>query len=352
MSTGKMINVGLVGFGMAGQVFHGPLVSSSPGLNLYGIVERHHARSGMVYPKAVIFKDASKMFSDKEVDLVVIATPNATHFDLAHKAIEAGKHVVVDKPFTVTTAEAEQLIDEAKKKGVVLSVFQNRRWDGGFLTLRQVIEQDLLGRLTVYEARFERYRAALKEGSWRESDAPGAGLLYDLGSHLIDQVFCLFGLPQTITAIVEKQREGVKSDDAFCLVMRYASGIRALLVAGMLVREPGPHFSLHGTLGSFVKYGLDVQEESLKSGQVPAANKPWGREPDFQWGTLNTEHNGVQTRQIISTIDGDYPAYYGNIFSAISKGEELIVKPEDSKNVIKAIELAFESAREKRTVDF
>ncbi|WP_416670961.1 oxidoreductase [Egbenema bharatensis] len=341
------IQVGLVGYGIAGQVFHAPLINAVPALKLAKVVERHGEASRQQYPWVEVVQNADALFHDPAIDLVVIATPNPTHFELAQQALLAGKHVVVDKPFTTTSAQAQQLIELAQKTQRILSVYHNRRWDGDFQTVKQIIAQGILGELVEYEAHYDRFRNTLKPGAWRETPELGSGILFDMGSHLIDQAQVLFGLPQSVTADVRTQRAGAKADDYFEIGLDYGS-LKVILRAGMLVREPGPHFILHGSEGSFVKYGMDPQEAALRQGLTPV-EPDWGLEPQAQWGTLNTQMGRLHFYGQIETLPGCYQAFYENVYQAIAQGAELAVKPQEARNTIRIIELALESHREQRT---
>jgi scyllo-inositol 2-dehydrogenase (NADP+) len=281
---------------------------------------------------------------------VVVATPNKSHFNLASRALSAGKHVVVEKPFTNTSTEAKQLTELARGQKRLISAHHNRRWDGDFMTVRKILEGRLLGRLVEYESHYDRYRNEPRPGAWRERQGPGGGVLYDLGSHLIDQALVLFGLPNEITAGVRTQRDFAKAVDSFDVRLHY-DGLSVTLKATMLAREPGPRFTLHGTEGSFVKHGLDPQEDALKLGGSPAS-EGWGREPEEHWGIINTQAGGVHVRERVETIAGDYAAYYRNVADAIRGRAELIVKPEEAANTIRVIELALESSAAKRTLPF
>ena len=313
------LGVGLIGYGKAGRVFHEPLIRSVPGLELRSIVQSRHDEAG-------------PLFDDPQIDLVVVATPNRSHFELATRGLLAGKHVVVDKPFTVTSDEAGQLIDLAGDRKLVLTVFHNRRWEGDFLTIRRLIEEKALGRLVSYEARFDRFRSEPRPGAWRESADPGSGILYDLGSHLIDQALLLFGPPQRVTGDVRNERLFGKSDDAFDIWMHYP-GLKVTLTAGMLVRERTPRYTLRGTEGTFVKYGLDPQEANLAAGWSPR-EAGFGKEPREQWGTLITDR-GERT---IETLPGNYAAFYENVRDAIVQGAPLAVDPQQALATIEIIE--------------
>ncbi len=341
------LNVGLVGFGLAGQVFHAPLIHANPNFRLTHIVQRQGNPSISNYPEAKAVSSVDAILADDSVSLVVVATPNTSHYDIAARALQAGKHVVVDKPFTVNSSDADRLIDLSRKARRVLSVFHNRRWDGDFLTVRQILEQQILGRVVEYESRFDRFRPTPKPGAWREQALPGSGLLFDLGSHLIDQALILFGSPTGIYADVRQQRDGAIAPDSCEIHLEYP-GLKVTLKASALVCEPSPRFVLYGTQGSFIKYGLDPQEEALKQGGSPA-RPDWGAESAEAWGT-HTSCNGNGTRAKYPTLPGRYPEYYNNVYRAIAGKEELAVKPEQAREVIRLIELAQQSSAEKRIV--
>ena len=344
------INVGLIGYGMAGRVFHAPVIQSVPGLKLKKVVERHADESRRNYPWVEVVRDAAAVLQDEEIDLVVITTPNASHFELARQSLLANKHVVVEKPFTTTSAEARQLIELSRAQNRILSVHQNRRWDGDFQTVKRVLETKLLGRLVEYESHFDRFRNHPQPGAWREAEGPGSGVLFDLGSHLIDQAQVLFGLPQMITADIRIQREFAKTDDNFELILHF-DALKVTLKAGMLAREQSPRFMLHGTKGSFIKYGMDPQEEALKQGFAPTA-PGWGQESEEQWGMLNIDIHGLNVKGRIETIAGCYQAYYQNLIDAIKGQAELAVKPEEAMNTIRILELAIQSNHQKRTLPY
>jgi predicted dehydrogenase len=336
------INVGLVGFGMAGQVFHGPLIHANPSLRLTHILERRGNEAQKRYPQAKVVRDLDSLLRESSVELIVVATPNTSHLEIAAQSLQAGKHVVVDKPFTITSADADQLIALSKKVGRVLSVFQNRRWDGDFLTVRQILEQKLLGGLAEFHSRFDRFRPGVRCDAWREQSGPGSGVLFDLGSHLIDQAVVLFGQPTGISADLRMQRDRAVAVDNFEVRLEY-SNLKVTLHAGSLVCEPSPRFLLYGTEGTYQKLGLDPQEEALKQGSIPGGSG-WGEEPEGAWGTV-TRCNGETTRQKYRTIAGNYPGYYTNVYRTITGQEELAVKPEQSRNIIRLIELAEQSAK-------
>jgi predicted dehydrogenase len=258
---------------------------------------------------------------------------------------------VVDKPFTLDTPEADQLIALAAKQERVLSVFQSRRLDSDFKTIQKIVGSGLLGKIVELESRFDRFRNFQKPNAWREEDIPGAGVLFDLGSHLIDQALTLFGKPESITAKIDAQRPQSKVDDHFELLLHYP-GIKVTLKAGMLVREPIPRFILMGTEGSFVKYALDVQEEALKAGFNPKTKAGWGIEPADIWGTINTSVNSVHIRGKVESEKGDYVSYYQNIYDTITGSASLLITAAQARDVIRVIELARLSELESRTVQY
>lgn len=320
-----MIGAGLIGYGKAGRVFHAPLIRSVDGLNLRALAEHRS-------------EDIGPMLRDRDIDVVVIATPNESHFDLGRRALEAGKHVVIDKPFTVTASEARQLIALARERNRILTVFHNRRWEGDFRTIRRLVEEKVFGRVVLFEARFDRFRNEARPGAWRETDAPGSGILYDLGSHLIDQALVLFGRPERVTADVRRERDFGASDDAFDLWLHYPR-LKVILSAGMLVREPTPRFTVRGTDAAFVKSGLDPQEAALMAGHTPR-EEGWGREPREQWGTLYTNRGA----ELVETLPGAYQHFYENLRDTIAGRTTLAVNPDDAALTIEIIETALASS--------
>jgi predicted dehydrogenase len=350
----KIIRVGLIGFGAGGQTFHAPFLTTIKGLQLTkirAVKPEQVAVAKAKYPQADIVKTSEEIFDDATVDLVVITTPNTSHYSLAMQALQAGKHVVVDKPFTINTKDTDELMALAGKQKLMLSVYQSRRFDSDFYTIQKIIKNDLLGGLVEMESRYDRFRNFLKPNAWREEDLPGSGILYDLGSHLIDQAQALFGIPDAVSAFLNIQRKGGKTDDNFEVILHYA-GIKVSLKAGMLVREPLPRFMLFGNNGSYVKYGLDVQEEALKAGFTPQTKSNWGIEPPGIWGTLNTEINGQHFVGKIESEKGDYGTFYRNIYNTITGKEDLVVTALQARNNIRIIELAIQSQQEKRTIDY
>jgi predicted dehydrogenase len=320
--------------------------------NLKSIYTKDSVRSAAAkarYPHTSVVADVEEIFRDDNIELVIVASLNAYHYELAEKAILAGKNVIVDKPVTIRSKEADQLIRLAEEKKVMLSVYQNRRWDGDYLTLKKVKESGMLGRIVEFESHFDKFRNANK-GNWREEDAPGSGQLYDLGPHLIDQTLDLFGLPSAVTADIRTQRECAKTVDNFELILHYDE-LKVTLKVGMLVKIPAPRFVLMGENGSFVKYGLDVQEDDLASGFTPLNMTNWGQESEDQYGRISAIVGGVDFDGTVVSEPGDYRQYYKNIHEVLTGGGELIVKPQQSANNIRIIEQAIKSSRERRTVD-
>jgi scyllo-inositol 2-dehydrogenase (NADP+) len=267
---------------MSGLVFHAPLISSNPGFRLHKIVERSTDKSRERFPQATIVRSFDELLADDSLELIVVNTPNVLHRDMGRRALEAGKHVILEKPMTVTTSEGQELIDLARSRNLVLSVFQNRRWDGDFRTVQQVLQSQVLGHVVDLEAHFDRFRNYIEANTWKEESGPGSGLLYNLGSHMIDQALVLFGKPDAVTGETGIQRPGGQVDDYYHLTLHYPNR-RVVLKSSYLVRETGPRFLLHGTQGSFIKSGLDPQEAALKAGLAPGS-ADWGVEESDTWG--------------------------------------------------------------------
>jgi len=335
------IKTGIASYGMSGLVFHAPLLHVHPGFEMVKIVERSYKGSKERYPNVSIVRSFEELLHDDELELIIVNTPDATHFEYCKLALDAGKNVVVEKPFTMTVEEANKLISLSKKQGKLLSVFQNRRWDGDYLTVKNVIQNKMLGRLVSFESHFDRYRNFIQPDTWKEEPNAGAEIVYNLGAHMIDQAYEMFGMPNSVSADIGIQRTNGKVDDFYNLVLRY-DDIHASLKASYLVREEGPRYILHGTEGSFLKWGLDPQEDDLKAGRYPN-EQHWGIEPKKFWGKLNTEINGLHYSGRIETIPGNYLSYYDNIYDVMRQGGELIVKPDQSRDLMRIIEGAIES---------
>lgn len=342
------LNVALLGYGFVGKVFHAPLLSRTPGLVLHTVVSRDAGKVHADLPQVRVLADPGEAFSDPAIDLVVIATPNETHAPLAIAALAQGKHVVVDKPFTVTVAEAERVIAQAHASRRLVSVFQNRRWDADFLTVRQLLDDGVLGEVAEFHSHFDRYRPQVAQ-RWRESDAPGAGLWYDLGPHLIDQALRLFGTPLAVQADLARQRHGAHATDYFHVQLRYPR-TRVHLHAGSLVAGNGLRFAVHGERGSYLKHGLDAQEDRLRAGGMPG-DQGWGLDPRPGELTLAGEDGALVTRTVDS-LPGDYRRYYGAMRAAIVDGAPLPVTPEEAIAVMRVIELGLRGTGERREIPY
>jgi scyllo-inositol 2-dehydrogenase (NADP+) len=338
-----LIDVGLIGFGIAGRAFHAPVISAVYGLRLAAILQRSGSDAAAAYPDVPIARSLDTLLAINNVQLVVIATPNVSHFELARQCLLAGRDVVVDKPLTTTYQEASELVQVAKASQRLLSVYQNRRWDGDFMTVQELLRGGQIERVVLFESRFDRFRPRVQALSWRERAEPGSGLLFDLGPHLIDQALVLFGAPEAISADLRLEREGAVMDDAFDVTLFYPR-MRALLRAGMLVSEAAPRFVIQGTRGSYVKFGMDPQEEALKRGERPHGEN-WGVEPPNRWGTLHLANGEKLTDLPLPTVRGDYRQYYENVRDALLGTAPLTVTPQQALDVMRALELAQEAAR-------
>lgn len=339
------LRVGLLGYGYAGRTFHAPLVAAVPGLRLAAVASRDPARVRADWPALEVEPTPEALIARPDLDLIVVATPNSTHAPLASLALAAGRHVVVDKPFTVTLAEARALRDQAAAAGMLLSAFHNRRWDADFLTARRLIDAGALGRVVHFESHFDRYRPEVR-GRWREVAGPGSGVWYDLGPHLIDQALQLFGPPEAIWADLAAQRDGAATDDYFHARLRYGP-LRVILHAAMLVPAEGPRLVVHGTLGSYVKRGLDPQEDALRAGGRPPL-AGWGEDP--RPGALTVWAGDAADERPVPSEAGDYPAYYAAVRDAILGRGPNPVTPEEAIRVMELIELGLRSAEERREV--
>ena len=337
----ESLGVGLIGYGLAGRVFHAPLLATVEGLRLTHVVSSNADAVRRDWPQVQVLPDAAALLAVPGIDLVIVAAPNATHFPLAQQALLAGKHVVVDKPFVVHAGQGEELLRLAAARVRVLSVFHNRRWDGDFLTVREVASGGLLGEIHSYEAHYDRFSPQVGEG-WREQDAPGSGVLYDLGSHLIDQALCLFGRPQTVWAEVGRQRSGASAPDFFHVALGYRER-RVVLRAGSMVHTPGPRYQLHGTRGSFSKHGIDPQEAALHRGERPGAGD-WGCDAPEAYGEIAFENGLLRVTGRVQTLPGAYQTYYRELHGAIVQGGAPPVLAREAVEVVRVIEAAQRSA--------
>ncbi len=355
------LGVAVIGFGLAGRVFHAPFVSAVPGLRLQAIVQRSGDSAATAYPQPTtgvrVLRSIDEALADPDIHLIVVATPNDTHFTLAKAALAAGKHVVVDKPFAGTSAEAHELALLAEAGRNVLAPFHNRRWDGDFLTVKQLLADEVLGRVVAMHSRFDRFRPGLRPGTWKETAADTGGLLFDLGPHLVDQALALFGTPDTITASVRRERDNTAIEDAFDIVLQFGR-LRVALGASAIAAAAAPRFLLHGTHGSFRKYGVDLQEPTLvQGGKVPhlTSNEAWLDEPESAWGELTLAPDpvsapGTLVQSRVKTQRGDYRSFYANVRDAILGTGSLEVTPAAGWRVIRLLELARESSQSGRTL--
>ena len=335
-----VLRVGVIGYGLGGAAFHAPFIAATPGLQLSAIVTRDADRQRTAarnYPGAHIIDDVSQLWNGSlGLDLVAISTPNRTHVPLALAAIAAGLHVVVDKPLAPSASEARAVAEAARGRGLLIVPFQNRRWDGDFLTLRRLLSEGAIADPMRFESRFERWRPVPTRG-WRERGAPdeAGGLLFDLGSHLIDQALVLFGPVRDVYAHFDRRRPGVDADDDTFVALTHASGVRSHLYMSAVAAQAAPRFRLLGRLGAFTKWGLDVQEDALRGGARPGG-PDWGIEPEERWGTLGVDG---QTQRV-PTERGDYGAFYAGVARAIRGEGSAPVDVADAIAMLEVIEAA------------
>ncbi|WEJ91503.1 MAG: oxidoreductase [Klebsiella huaxiensis] len=339
------IRVGLIGYGYASKTFHAPLISGTPGMTLAAVSSSDESKVLADWPVVKVVSEPGQLFSDPTLDLIVIPTPNDTHFPLAKAALEAGKHVVVDKPFTVTLSQARELDAVARREGRLLSVFHNRRWDSDFLTVKALINEGLLGEVGYFESHFDRYRPQVRN-RWREQGGPGSGIWYDLGPHLLDQVVNLFGLPVSMNVDLAQLRPGSQSTDYFHAVLAYPQR-RVVLHGTLLAAAETARYIIHGSRGSYVKYGLDPQEERLKGGdRLP--QEDWGY--DMRDGLLTRVEGEERSEESWLTLPGNYPAYYAAIRDALNGSGDNPVPAGQAIHIMELIELGLESARHRATL--
>jgi predicted dehydrogenase len=343
--------VALIGFGLAGAVFHGPLITAVPGLELSAIVTRDEGRraeAAQRYPEAELCRDVAEVWERADqFDLAVIAAPNRAHASLASAALESGLAVVVDKPLAVSARAAEGLVEAAQRRGLLLIPFQNRRWDGDFLTVRRLIEEGELGEIWRFESRFERWRPQVSTG-WRELPEPeeAGGLLHDLGSHLVDQALHLFGAAQSVYAELDVRRPGAQVTDDVFVALTHASGTRSHLWMSATAAQLGPRFRVLGKRAAYVKYGLDVQEDALREGRLPS-EPGWGSEDSGRWGLIGVDG---ETRAV-QTEPGAYQRFYEGVVAALREGTSPPVEPEEAMEALAVLDAAQDSAREGRVVE-
>ncbi|WP_435945236.1 oxidoreductase [Dryocola sp. BD586] len=340
------IRVGLIGYGYASKTFHAPLIVGTPGMELAAVSSSDESKVHADWPTMPVVSDPHHLFNDPSIDLIVVPTPNDTHFPLAKAALEAGKHVVVDKPFTVTLSQARELDALAKSRGQLLSVFHNRRWDSDFLTLKALLAEGTLGEVAYFESHFDRFRPQVRN-RWREQAGVGSGIWYDLGPHLLDQAINLFGLPVSLTVDLAQLRPGAQATDYFHAVLAYPQR-RVVLHGSLLAAAESARYIVHGTRGSYIKYGLDPQEDRLKAGErLP--QEDWGY--DMRDGVLTQAVGEVMAEQTLLTVPGNYPAYYAAIRDALTGHGENPVPAAQAIQVMELIELGIESAKKRATLN-
>jgi predicted dehydrogenase len=346
-----MINVGLIGFGLAGRAFHAPVIHAVPGMRLAAIVQRSGNEASELYPDARIVRSVEALLAISDTRLIVIATPNDTHYLLARQCLASGRDVVVDKPLTPTLDEARELVRFAQERGRLLTVYQNRRYDGDFQALRQIVTSGQFGRIVRFESNYDRFRPQLKANAWRERSGPGTGVLFDLAPHLIDHALVLFGLPDAVTADIRSERQHAVTDDSFDLTLHYTGGLRAALRATMLAAVPRPRFVLHGTNGAYVKHAFDVQEPKLRAGRTPWNETPTEAEQEENSGILTlVDENGKTAERRVPPAPSDYRAYYSNIRDTLLGTAAPAVTPQHVLDVMQVLKLARQSSARRCTV--
>ena len=346
----QQINTAILSFGMSGKLFHAPFLHVHEGFRFYAVLERSKNLAEEIYPDVKTYRTLDDLLADSAIELVVVNTPNYTHYDYAKKALEAGKHVIVEKPFVVNRAEGEELKALAEEKGLLLSPYQNRRWDSDFQTVQKVIEDGWLGNIVEAEFHFDRFKTELSPKQHKEVPGPGTGALYDLGAHIIDQALLLFGEPEAVFGDIRIVRPVSKVDDYFEVLLYYPH-LRVRLHGSYLVREPLPSYILHGDKGSFLKWRADVQEAALLEGHPPGT-PDWGVEPVTERGLLHTERDGAVIRETVPTVLGNYLHYFDGIYEAVRNGAPLPVTSGQAINAIRVIEATFQSSEEKRVIPF
>ena len=345
----KPINTALCSFGMSGYVFHAPFIEVHPAFNLYGVWERTKNNAQAKYPNIKTFRTLEEMLADQNIELVVVNTPSVTHYDFAKQAINSGKNVVVEKPFTATVEQAEELILLAKEKNVALSVYHNRRYDSDFKTVKKILDEGWLGNIVEAEIHYDRYDPGLSYKLHKEIPTAAVGSIYDLGSHLIDQALVLFGMPNAVFADLDTYRPNSKVGDYFDIKLFYSTH-RVILKSSYYVREALPGNIMNGTKGTFIKSKADIQEAELQAGKIPGS-KDWGAEPDKEKGLLHTEKDGKIIREQVPTLNGDYMEYYEGIYQALRNNGLVPVTGTEGMEVIRVIEAALKSNREKKVID-
>ncbi len=330
-----MINVGLLGFGLSGRYLQAPFFMVNDAFNLKAIVTSQEIPSDL-FPHVIRFSDLDLLLSDPTIDLISICSPNFTHFDFAKKSLLAGKHVLIEKPMSATSSEAIELYALAKKQNRVCCTYQNRRFDSDFLTIQKLISSNILGEINSFEASYDRFKPELNSKEWKETATPGSGILYDLGAHLIDQAICLFGKPESYYGETFTERSASKIDDAFNLFLNYPN-LKVTLKSSLMVKEQGPRYVIHGTKGTFVKYGIDIQEDQLKVGIWPDT-PGFGKEQQEFNGVLNTIDKEIKSTNTIDTISGNWMGLFINLAEVIHGKSELKIQTWQIIEQLKIIE--------------
>ncbi|MFE4897446.1 oxidoreductase [Peribacillus butanolivorans] len=343
----RKIKVGIVGYGLSGATFHAPLLSVLEQFEIAKVVSSKKEKVQQDLKHVAVVSSLEEVLEDAAIDLVVITTPSGLHYEMAKQSLLAGKHVILEKPMVVETWEAEELIQIAEKKELLLSIYHNRRWDNDFLTIKKLMNDGVLGEINTYQVHYDRFRPVVRD-RWREKQGPGAGMLYDLGSHLIDQALHLFGWPQFVWADVFAQRENAETDDYFHVILGYEK-LRVILHSGSIVPINGPRFQVHGSKGTFIKYGLDGQEVALSEGKKPIDNS-WGADNPQFYGQLVTIDGEKEKHETIQTLHGSYLTYYKEIAESIFEGKKAPVTSEEGLSVIKIIDAALESSQGKKAI--
>ena len=356
------VRVGIAGFGMSGQVFHAPFLDADPRFRIAKVFERSTEHARAEYPYVRTVRSFGELLGD-DIDLVVLCTPNAEHLPMALEALASGKHVITEKPAAAAAAEADEMRAAAERAGRLFTVFQNRRFDGDFRTVRKLIGEGALGDVVDYEAHYDRFVTGPDPKGWRQAGGRGVGILHDLGVHLIDQAYALFGMPEELYADFAKQRPETPGPDRFTVTLYYASGLRAVLSEGEVAACPGPHFAVHGTKGSFLKYGMDPQEAALQSGKRPARRQTgpgrqdcgpddgWGADDPAMYGTLaRVLDDGSIAKEKVPTVCGDYGLFYDGVFEALTEGAPPPVDPAEAADVLRILEASLVSGEEGRRI--
>ena len=349
----QLVKVGLCAFGMSGKVFHAPFLKEHPGFFMSAVVERSKEESKIKYPDAVIFRSVEEMLQHADIDLVVVNTPVQTHFDYVKKALEAGKNVIVEKPFTVTFSEAEELVKLAAQKKLFLSVYQNRRFDRDYLQVQKILESGKLGTLKEVEIRFDRFRTEPSEKEHKENpELAGSGALHDLGSHLIDQATQLFGFPEKLFADIFSMKGDEFANDYFEILLYYKNDLRVRLKSSVFSKEAHNAYILHGDKGSFLQERSDTQEAELAAGSIPTFNKDWTKPLQKSDGILNYLKENSETERILTlTEPGNYMNYYQAIYEHLVFGGALPSPGSEILENMKIIDAALQSSRKGQIVD-